>query len=199
MKEINITKTQNIICEAMKELLKESPYEKISVQDLVAKSGVSRSSFYNHFTNKDDVIRLIIIRLCENIVNTDEYQNKDSFDKEYITSIRRKLLDYNRDHLDDILTLYKAGFGTQYNRELKTRLFELRQLFDYEYADENGEKHILSDGVLYDLKTWSDVNYTISTLELYFEKYSDMSTEEFDKMIEKAWRLKMTGNFYRKK
>ena len=138
MKEINITKTQNIICEAMKELLKESPYEKISVQDLVAKSGVSRSSFYNHFTNKDDVIRLIISRLCENIVNTDEYMDKDSFDKEYITSIRRKLLDYNRDHLDDILTLYKAGFGTQYNKELKTRLFELRQLFDYEYADENG-------------------------------------------------------------
>ncbi|MBR0481387.1 MAG: hypothetical protein IJJ48_02820 [Firmicutes bacterium] len=51
----------------------------------------------------------------------------------------------------------------------------------------------------YDLKTWSDVNYTISTLELYFEKYPDMSTEEFDKMIQKAWRLKMTGNFYRKK
>ncbi len=199
MKEINITKTQNIICEAMKELLKESPYEKISVQDLVAKSGVSRSSFYNHFTNKDDVIRLIISRLCENIVNTNEYMDKDSFDKEYITSIRRKLLDYNRDHLDGILTLYKAGFGTQYNRELKIRMFELRQLFDYEYEDENGEKHILSDGVLYDLKTWSDVNYTISTLELYFEKYSDMSTEEFNKMIEKAWRLKMTGNFYRKK
>ncbi|MBR0481386.1 MAG: hypothetical protein IJJ48_02815, partial [Firmicutes bacterium] len=83
-----------------------------------------------------------------NIVNNDEYLNKDSFDNEYITSILRKLLDYNRDHLDDILTLYKAGFGTQYNRELKTRLFELRQLFDYEYADENGEKHILSDGVL---------------------------------------------------
>ena len=122
MKYINVTKTQNIICEAIKDLLQERPYEKISVQDIVARSGVSRSSFYNHFTNKDDVIRLIISRLCENITNTAEYLDKDSFNKDDITSIRTKLLDFNKDHMDDILTLYRAGFGAQYNKEVKTRL-----------------------------------------------------------------------------
>src|SRR5690606_14000287 len=37
-------------------LLSEQPYETISVQDIVTRAGVSRSSFYVHFRDKDDLL-----------------------------------------------------------------------------------------------------------------------------------------------
>ncbi|MFA5495849.1 MAG: TetR/AcrR family transcriptional regulator [Porticoccaceae bacterium] len=49
-------KARNALRGAMIELLTKQPYESISVQDIASRAGVSRSSFYVYFRDKDDLL-----------------------------------------------------------------------------------------------------------------------------------------------
>lgn len=42
--------------EALLELLKKKPFDKITISDLVKKSGASRASFYRNYTSKEDIV-----------------------------------------------------------------------------------------------------------------------------------------------
>ncbi|MBR1817041.1 MAG: TetR/AcrR family transcriptional regulator C-terminal domain-containing protein [Lachnospiraceae bacterium] len=52
--------TKQIIAENFKELLCKSPIEKITVKEITEKSGVIRPTFYNHFSDKYEVLEYII-------------------------------------------------------------------------------------------------------------------------------------------
>jgi AcrR family transcriptional regulator len=51
-----IQKTRRALRNAMLELIDEQPYDAITVNDLVARADVARSSFYAHFRDKDDLL-----------------------------------------------------------------------------------------------------------------------------------------------
>ncbi len=48
-------RTRQLVSSAMLELLNEKRYEAITVQDILDRSGVGRSTFYSHYYDKDDV------------------------------------------------------------------------------------------------------------------------------------------------
>ena len=50
---------KRVIMNAFIDLLSKSPMEKITVNDIVAKSGVSRQTFYNYFSDKYDLLQCI--------------------------------------------------------------------------------------------------------------------------------------------
>src|SRR6201999_4494163 len=47
-----VTRTQKLIRDAFKSLLKEKSFESISVQDIAERATVNRATFYAHFTDK---------------------------------------------------------------------------------------------------------------------------------------------------
>ena len=47
--------TKSAMANALKELIREKAYEKISVNDIVMKCGLNRKTFYYHFKDKDDL------------------------------------------------------------------------------------------------------------------------------------------------
>lgn len=53
-------KSKYALSNALLTLIREKPYEKISIQEIAKRAYVSRTTFYNHFTDKDDVIRAIL-------------------------------------------------------------------------------------------------------------------------------------------
>ncbi|GBG96310.1 TetR/AcrR family transcriptional regulator [Lactococcus termiticola] len=55
-REVKHSKTRNLLKEAMVELLEEKSFDSITTSELVAKAGVSRSSFYTHYQDKYDLI-----------------------------------------------------------------------------------------------------------------------------------------------
>ena len=196
---MTITRTQKAICDALKKLLREGrSFDRISVQDLVRKAGVSRSSFYNHFDSKEDVAELIIEVICDAIVGENRFEERTRFDSESQNGERARMLECCRENTDDITLLYRAGFGGQYGRTVREKLYDARSTFGYEFEDRLGNKEFLTEGPLYDMKIWSEVDNTVSALVLFCEKYSDMTLDDFTSLIEKAGQMKVTGNVIRK-
>jgi AcrR family transcriptional regulator len=55
-KDRRIQKTMNLLHEALGTLIREKPYDEISVQEILDRANVGRSTFYMHFRDKDDLL-----------------------------------------------------------------------------------------------------------------------------------------------
>ena len=51
-----VQKTKKILSEALIALILEKGYEKVSVQDIIDKANVGRSTFYSHYESKDQLL-----------------------------------------------------------------------------------------------------------------------------------------------
>ena len=49
-------RTKEYITEALFQLMKTTPYEKITILEIAKKAGVGRVTYYRHFTSKNDII-----------------------------------------------------------------------------------------------------------------------------------------------
>ena len=53
---------KELLGESLEELLKSKPFEKISVQEIAENCGVGRRTFYNNFTDKNDLATWLYMR-----------------------------------------------------------------------------------------------------------------------------------------
>lgn len=58
-------RTRHLVNAAMMELMREKRYDAITVQDLLDRSGIGRSTFYAHFFDKQDVLRSLSEQMLE--------------------------------------------------------------------------------------------------------------------------------------
>src|SRR5947209_15134451 len=58
-------RTRHLVNAAMMELMREKRYDAITVQDILDRSGIGRSTFYAHFFDKEDVLRSLSERMLE--------------------------------------------------------------------------------------------------------------------------------------
>lgn len=50
-----VTRTRNALGDALMELFQEKPFKEISVQEILDRAGIGRSTFYAHYRDKDDL------------------------------------------------------------------------------------------------------------------------------------------------
>lgn len=55
------------VCLATTELLAEQPLEKLTVSEILTRSGVSRTSFYYHFTSKEAVVAALLEQIADEL------------------------------------------------------------------------------------------------------------------------------------
>jgi AcrR family transcriptional regulator len=58
-----VGKTRKALREALTDLILERGYESVTVQDLIDRADVGRSTFYAHFIDKDDLLMSIFAEL----------------------------------------------------------------------------------------------------------------------------------------
>ncbi len=54
--DARVRRTRDALGDALVELIQEKPFDTITVQDVLDRAGVGRSTFYLHFSNKDDLL-----------------------------------------------------------------------------------------------------------------------------------------------
>src|SRR5579863_9077562 len=63
-----IQRTHELLREALMALIEERGYEPISIQDITDRANVSRTTFYLHFRDKDDLLFTTMEELYDNLV-----------------------------------------------------------------------------------------------------------------------------------
>lgn len=73
MSDSNITK--KALAQALKGLMAEQPFSKISVGDICEECGMSRKSFYYHFKDKYDLVNWVFYTEFIEAMSVSDYQN----------------------------------------------------------------------------------------------------------------------------
>ena len=60
-----VQKTRKLLQDALIELVAEKGYESVSIQEMLDRANVGRSTFYSHFQDKDQLLHSILDRLNE--------------------------------------------------------------------------------------------------------------------------------------
>jgi AcrR family transcriptional regulator len=67
-----VARTRHALYEALVRLIRDMDYDSISVEHILQEANVGRSTFYAHFTSKDDLLRASLERLKALLVTTRE-------------------------------------------------------------------------------------------------------------------------------
>jgi len=65
---------KNLLADAFLKLIEEKTMQKITVNDLLQQTGVSRQAFYNHFSDKNDLIQWIYKDRIMDVFNRSELE-----------------------------------------------------------------------------------------------------------------------------
>lgn len=86
-----IEKTRKAIYRAFIEELREKPIEKITVENLLERSGVSRSTFYSHFKTKNEVMDSVADDIFDHVFSaslhgekTHDFSKSNVFDYDHM-------------------------------------------------------------------------------------------------------------------
>lgn len=131
MSDSNITK--KAISEALKQLCKEKPFDKISVADITAACGLNRQTFYYHFQDKYELLSWIYYN--ENFSKITEDIGFDNWDKKILQML--KLMKKDKGFYSNTLREQEHTF--------ESYLFEMAKALFVEAIDQMDELKKLTD------------------------------------------------------
>ena len=171
----NNSETKILMGEALKKLIKDRPFSKITVQDIVAECNINRNTFYYHFENNYDLLSFVYEQEVQNIV--------ESFHKANATI--PQAMDFVLDYIDKNIPLCQCAYESLGEQQLKI-IFEkdllefVRATIDY-YALENTVK--FSE----DLKSFVGYSYSnlLSTQIIWYIRHSiELDKEIFKECLQ---------------
>jgi AcrR family transcriptional regulator len=133
-----VNRTRNWIFEALIILMKETPYEEISISAIADRAGVARQSFYRNFTSRDDIIVKFFEQVFHEFVNDSKHDSvvdaKKMYELYFATLYKRKeaLLTINRASLDYLIFKILLSYSEYFKRyALQLNSNEYQILKDY--------------------------------------------------------------------
>lgn len=105
---------------ALIELLDEKDFEKISIQDIVRRAGVGRSTYYYHYFEQrevlSDIFNDVFARFCE--INKNEAEADPSIEKagKGLYRMTASMVDYLLANRDFLNTLFFGGVAKEFNQ-----------------------------------------------------------------------------------
>lgn len=102
-----VQRTRNMLYEALLDLMIEKGYEAITVQDIIDRANVGRSTFYSHFLDKEQLLLGSIDRLREFLKQQSVNRSLPEVSGEYRFGFSLAMLQHVQSHK----RIYKATVG----------------------------------------------------------------------------------------
>lgn len=105
-KDLRIVKTRKALYRAFEELMKSKSFEQIKVSDICNEALINRSTFYDHYTDKYDLLEEYINSLKDSF--TEEITKEDSIEKntkKYYIEIIKLLLNHIEKKKDTYISI----------------------------------------------------------------------------------------------
>ena len=171
----NPSETKLLMAEALKRLIKDRPFSKITVQDIVAECNINRNTFYYHFENNYDLLSFAYEQEVQNIV--------ESFHK--ANASLPQVMDFVLDYIDKNIPLCQCAYESLGEQQLKI-IFEkdlrvfVGAIIDF-FAQESASKFSQ------DFKTFVGFSYTnlLSAQIIWYIKHNgDLDKEIFRQCLQ---------------
>lgn len=168
----NPSETKLLMADALKRLIKDRPFSKITVQDIVNECNINRNTFYYHFESNIDLLYFAYAQEVQKVA--------DSFNK--ANASIPQAMEFVLHYIDDNIPLCQCAYESLGETQLKT-IFEkdllhlIRVTIDF-FANENTVKFTE------DFKTYISFSYTellSSQIIWYIKHNSEMDKEIFKK------------------
>lgn len=115
-----IIRTKQKLMDAVLSLLKEKDFSMISVMNIVEKANISRTTFYNHYQNKEDLSTELIEKAISNLVYNyrKTYQNYKWFNVSDIQPAAMYLFDYVYQNADFFTTIVNSDISPIFQNKI---------------------------------------------------------------------------------
>jgi AcrR family transcriptional regulator len=91
-----IQRTRSLLHEALGALVREKVYDRITVEEILARANIGRSTFYTHFRGKDD---LLSSSICDLLISARSSQQSQSADpRERVIRFSRPFFEHIHSH-----------------------------------------------------------------------------------------------------
>lgn len=105
-------RSQQMLRAALVELLKQKPYDKISIADIVRQSNLTRPTFYAHYEAKDDLLEDIVAEIFSPYMATlQETARLQRLTDDVMIEVHTRLFEEMRQYIDIYQVLRRAGKG----------------------------------------------------------------------------------------
>lgn len=171
----NPSETKLQMAQALKRLIKDRPFSKITVQDIVAECNINRNTFYYHFENNYDLLSFAYELEVQNI--SEAFRNANASLPEG--------MDFVLDYIDANIQLCQCAYESLGEQQLKI-IFEkdlrvfVRAIIDY-FAEESAKE--FSE----DFKTFVGYSFTnlLSAQIIWYIKHNgDLDKEIFRQCLQ---------------
>lgn len=92
--DLRIIKTKRNLYEGLAQLLAEKPYESIKIKDICDKSLVNRSTFYDHYSSKTELLTAMIEERQKELKETTNIKNinRENYKETFLNYIKNTLI-----------------------------------------------------------------------------------------------------------
>lgn len=164
-------KSKYALSNALLSLMREKPYEKISIQDIVRRAYVSRTTFYNHFSDKDDIIRCLLEDVFRPLLRMGSVQPDADF-KQYMV----KYIDILIQSWELFLLMRKSGIINMAADFMSEQIMQRA-------ADDSGFKALFGEGASVRLFSEYESRLTFFSLYWFLNHESIRSHEELADIV----------------
>jgi len=162
--DLRITKTKRDLRVALIYLLKDLPFEKVTIGDVCEKAMVNRMTFYTHFKDKYDLLEQTIDYLMMQIIQkvTDVVTPVNSFEDflEFCVALAQTIILESAEKKDVFPALYRSDSGIVYDvmtrtmhQYIKMLVLELSKYKKLKYSLQTTTE-FLSGGVIHLICYW---------------------------------------------
>ena len=139
--DARIIKTRTKLFSAFTELLSKKPFEEITINEICDKAGVRRATFYKHFSDKYDFLRVLTSHLVSEFEAQSSAEDIDVSD--FCIAFMRKLIHFILDNEKAINLIIKSNMQTTLMDIIIKEVY--KHIYSWlEYAVKNGTK-LISD------------------------------------------------------
>lgn len=171
----NPSETKLLMAEVLKNLIKDRPFSKITVQDIVSKCNINRNTFYYHFESNYDLLYFTYAQEVKKVV--------DSFHKANATI--PQAIDFVLHYIDENIPLCQCAYESLGEQQLRSILEKDLTLLATETIEYFGNQNGVSFSE--DFETFVGFSYAnlLSNQIIWYIKHNnDLDKEKFREYIQ---------------
>lgn len=122
-KDRRVQRTRQLLESAMVSLIKEKGFEALTVQDIIDRANVGRSTFYSHYKSKDDLMKGSVEMLRSSLRRLQLQARSGTMSRErYLFAFSREFFVHAEQHRDVFAVMMGERSGTMFQQHLHRML-----------------------------------------------------------------------------